>query len=685
MIFDKENVELMPSELEKETEKVIEQLENEDKQNEKKSKFDSAEPLAMFVRERFDDVNSRRVNIERRWLKDLRQYRGQYDQDVVERMDPNRSKAFVRLTRTKVKTVDSRLTDFLFPANGDKNWGIRPTPLPEYDKKQYEQLVLMHFQETGQMITPEELEQQAIRMARKQADKMAKVIADQLSEVKYREVLREVLHSGNLYGTGVLKGPMVSITENRQYRKDKNKKDTKWIVTQHDSLTPFVESVPIWDVYPDLSATKLDDCRFIVQRHKMDKHKLDQMARRSDFQGNKIRKYLKNNPDGDFSAKTHEVELQSMGDMSLLNSGAVDNSKKYELLEYWGFVDYEDLVRAGVEIPEKLQGHLELASCVWVLGNHVIKVSLAPMDGVKWPYFFYYYDKDETSIFGEGISCIMRDVQELVNSSFRAMLDNAAIAAGPQIEVNLDLLAEDEDPQDVRPFKVWMRHGDGIDSSYPAVRVTQLPSYTTEYLAMSEAFEKYGDEVTTIPRYMWGDSAGGAGRTASGLSMMIGSVNITIKDQVKNFDDGITKPFITAMYHWNMQFNDDESIKGDYSIEAMGTTSLIAKEVFVNSLIQFANITSNATDLAITKRPNIVRSIADALDLGDKDLVLSDKEIEVNTQQAQAQAREEREWMLKMTESAREYGISPVEMIENMRYVKQDIDAVGAQNAAAAA
>lgn len=633
--------------------------------------------LAAFVREAFDRSDSARKTIEEKWLNALRQYKGIYSPEVLERMDPLRSKAFVRMTRTKVKTVDSRLSDLLFPANGDKNWGIEPTPLPQFSKKKEAAILEVVSQDQGKQISPEELYVLMQDEAKNQAGKMSKVIEDQLAELKYREIMRDVMHSGNLYGTGILKGPLVSISENRQYyKKEKNGDKEKWILCDYDSITPFIENVRIWDIYPDMEATCPSECRYIIQRRKMDKHDVIGLGKRSDFNGDVISTYVAENPEGDYQKKDFENQLTSMGDV--IDSGVADaaHSKKYEVFEFWGFVDADDLNQVGVEIPERMQGQVELAANIWVLGDHVIKASLMPMEGVKWPYFFYYYDKDETSIFGEGIPSIMSDVQELINSAFRAMLDNAAISAGPQIEVNLDLMSEDEDPRDVYPFKVWMRTGEGADAANPAIRVFQLPSYTTEFERMIELFRSYGDEVTSIPRQMWGEPSGAAGRTASGLSMLMGSANITIKDQVKNFDDGITKPFISAMYHWNMKFNSDADIKGDYAVQARGTSSLIAKEIRAQSLINFAQITNNQVDLGTVKRPNIIRSIADALDLSDDNLVYSDKEIEVQKQQEQKQAQEERQWMTDMVETARSEGVSPAALIDSLRQLREDMSLI---------
>lgn len=662
------------SDLEKETEKVLKEFEKEmEKAQEKPEQISFATSLGSYVRSKFDESSNARRDLEQRWLTDLRQYRGQYDPEVLARINPNRSKAFIRMTRTKVKTVDSRLTDFLFPANGDRNWNIDPTPIPDYTKEQMAGVMLEVMGESGvgdpSQLSREAVEQKVFEDAASRAARMAKTIEDQLSELRYRDILREVLHSGNLYGTGVLKGPMVNFKVNNQYVKTPGK---TWKLRQKDVIVPQAEAVSIWDMYPDLAVSNIDDCRYIIQRHVMPKSRLAELAKRSDFLGKSIREYLRANPDGDVQRQWYETELRSISDVATSTTHSQPN-KNYEVLEFWGYVDCEDLQVAGVRIPEHMAGSLELLANVWTLGDQVIKAALSPIDGVRWPYFFYYYDKDETSVFGEGIASIMRDPQELFNSAFRAMLDHAAITAGPQVEVNLDLLSEDEDPTDLRPFKVWGRTGTGMEAQAEAVRVLQLPSHTGEYLTMIEAFERYSDEVTTIPRYMWGDQAQGAGRTASGLSMMMGSANITIKDQVKNFDDGITKPFITAMYHWNMQFSQDEAIKGDYTIAASGTSSLVAREVYSNSLMNFANITNNPTDQPITKRPKIIRSIAESLDLGDKDLVLSDREIEINRQQMSAEAQKEREFMLRMVETAREYGISPNDMIENMKLTRMDM------------
>lgn len=628
--------------------------------------------LAKFVKDCYESSEAARKLIELRWIDDLKRYKGIYDASIYQNISPNRSKAFVRVTRTKVKTVDSRLADLLFPANGDKNWEITPTPLPEMSDKRKQAIIQLYQQETNEQITPEKLDILIQQEASKQAKKMSKVISDQLIELRYRDIMKNVIHSGNVYGTGILKGPLVAITENKQYYKhiDENNGE-RWLLKDYNKVIPFAEYVSIWDIYPDMEATNFHDCRYIVQRRKMNKHDLLALAKRSDFSGDVIRKYVVNHPEGCYDKKDYEIQLQTMGDVIADSDGFEAKSRKYELLEFWGYVDAKLLESWGVEIPENKKGMVDIPANVWVLGDKVIKAILHPLDGIRWPYYVYYYDKDETSIFGEGIPSIMKDMQELTNSAFRAMLDNAAISAGPQIEVNEDLLSEDEDPREIYPFKVWLRTGQGADAANPCIRQLQYPSFTTEFERMLNMFSSYSDEITTIPRYMWGDTSNGVGRTSSGLSMLMGSANMAIKDQVKNFDDGITTPFITAMYHWNMQFSTDEDIKGDYAIVARGSASLIAKEMYTQYLIQFLNITNNPMDANIIKRPEIIRNIADAFDLKSETFVMSDKEIQAQQQQQQAQQQAQQDFMYNIIEAAREEGVSPESLINSMRQLQQ--------------
>lgn len=328
----------------------------------------------------------------------------------------------------------------------------------------------------------------------------------------------------------------------------------------------------------------------------------------------------------------------------------ISRKGKYEVREFWGYMSTDELKEVGVDIPEAQLG-LEVIANVWLLGPVVIKAAISALDGATFPYHFYYFHKDDSSIFGSGIPIVMRDAQKLYNASIRAMLDNAAISAGPLIEANTDLLDITEDPKDVYPFRVYLRDGAGAEASSPALRVYDIPSHTTEFMAMASLFSSSCDDVTLMPKFMYGEPAQigtGAGATASGLSMLMGAANVSLKDQMKNFDDGITVPFITALYFWNMDFSPKEFIKGDFCVSASGSTSLIAREVKAESLASFLRDTNNPVDLLYLKRWNVLREYTKVLDLQDLDLVKDANTVKIEEDQRAEAAAEEQAFVREL-------------------------------------
>jgi len=591
--------------------------------------------LGSMLDDEWQKTMGEKIFSERRMIRDLRQYRGQYDPEIVKQIHPNRSKAFIRLTRTKVKTFDARMMDIQFPANDDKNWVIQTTPVPELDGPMLENLAAQLFEANGKEPTRAEIDEIVIKQADRQAKAMEREIADQLAEFDYRAVIRNVIHSAHIYGTGVLKGPMVKeITSKRWYRA----KDGSWKQLVIKRMVPIAQWVPIWDIYPDMSVKDLKDARFVWQKHLFSKNKFAVLAKRSDFKTEAITAFIGAYPDGNANYKDYEEQLR---DMSTNTDSEGDTNppkrEQYEVHERWGFLPVEMAKELAPLVPEKVWEMMgpEVACNTWQVEDVIIKAVISPIEGADLPYYFYYYDKDETSIFGDGIPRIMRDPQMLYNASIRAMLDNAAISAGPIIEANIDLLADGEDPLELYPFRVFQRTGSGIDAGNKAINVTKLPSYTKEFLGLVEFFQETADESTTIPRTLHGGQAQstGANQTATGMSMLIGASNITLKDQVQFFDDGVTKPFIKSMYFWNMEFNGKEDIKGDFNIVARGTKSLIAKEVKMEQINQFLQITNNDTDLQYIKRDILLRELAEIFDLDRLGFVRS--EAEVANKQAQ--------------------------------------------------
>lgn len=666
---------------------VIEVAEYEAAHEEIKHAEESGQPAAALdsisnqLIDEFSQAEQERRDTELRWLKDLRQFKGQYDPEVLANIGPSRSKAFVRKTRVKVKTINSRVADLLFPAGSEKNWQVEPTPKPNIDEQEKAR-IQKHLQDAAnqqaqamaqaatqagqpaqiqpQKVTPEAVDQAILASAKESAKKMATTIDDQLTEARYKEESLKAVNNCHLYGTGILKGPLVERKIRTRFRHEvvdepvlgpnkqpildatgnpQTRKVQRWTQYSESYVVPFVESVPLWNFYPDMSATTIDDCRFVYELHAMPRHKLAELAKRPTFHAERINAFIKSNPKGATARKATDLdtELKSMGER---DASQKYDSGSYEVLERWGWIDGCDLKECGVEVPADRE-HESFFANIWMLPNgEIIRAVLQPINGVTWPYYFYYFDKDETSIFGEGLGAIMRDDQEMLNAATRMMLDNAAITAGPQLEVATDLLSTMERYDEVVPWKVWKRNASKAGNGQRAVNVLDLPSHLPELSSLAQMFEANADETTAIPRYMSGENATqGAAGTAAGMSMLMAAANIVIKDLINSWDEGVMRPFITAMYHWNMQFSSDNTIKGDYDVKARGTASLIAKEVRARQLNEFAQLASDPQDAPFIKRHKLLQARAEANEMSD----VVKTEDEVKAEQESEQGKKQRE------------------------------------------
>lgn len=580
----------------------------------------------------FTQAQVARQETEERWLCDLRQYKGQYEPDEEKAMeDAGGSQQFIRKTRVKVESVDARMTDLLFPATRERNFSMDATPEPTVPPEKVQEITQLLMQANEGQPDRQTIKKAVKAFVRNSARKMATLVDDQLTEAGYKAIARKVIHSGNLYGTGILKGPLVDKRIRSQYRWEGG----DWTYKTNYYRAPFISHVSIWRFYPDMAVTCPEDCRYMWEHHRLGRAALAEMAEKKTFDSEAIKEHIASHPDGCIKLMTYEDDLFSMSD-SGTQPLTIASSGQYDVYERWGYLTGEQLQSAGVEIPQD-RLHEAFFSNVWVLcGGQVIKAVLQPIDGVLWPYHWYYYDKDETSIFGEGLAAIMREDQRAINSAARMLLDNAAITAGPQFEVNAMELAPDTDLKAIHPLKIWARvAGNG---QYPAIRELRFDSHMSELANIIELFDRSADETTAIPKFTYGDNPkGGAAATSSGLSMLLGQANIAIKDQVANFDE-VTSSFITALYHWNMKYSRDPDVKGDFDVKATGASSLVAKEVRAQALAQYSQ-SLQPEERGFIKWPKLAQARAEVMELSD--VVMDDDEIRDSESSPMAQMQQQ--------------------------------------------
>ena len=85
--------------------------------------------LAAYVKSKFEDAENGRYSYEQRWLQAYKNFRGIYDSTTTYR-DSERSKVFIKITKTKVLAAYGQIVDILF-ANKKFPMVVEPTPVPE--------------------------------------------------------------------------------------------------------------------------------------------------------------------------------------------------------------------------------------------------------------------------------------------------------------------------------------------------------------------------------------------------------------------------------------------------------------------------------------------------------------------------------------------------------------------------
>jgi hypothetical protein len=456
---------------------------------------------------------------------------------------------------------------------------------------------------TGAQISP----------AKNAALKMEKMIHDQLGESKARMGLRRALYELCMLGTGAMKGPFTS-----------TKKVNEWVdgkYTPKIKEFPAVSFVSLWDLYVDPNAYNSEDIEWIIERHRLNFNQLSELGTQPLFNKAAIDELVLQG--GNYTHESHEhairdsIETETEGDL-------------FEVLEFWGYISTQDAVaNYGLEVPEGA-GHTVQVN-VWTSGGKIIRLTINPFLPARIPYFLFPYEEDPYSIYGTGIPELMEDLQYLMNGMTRLAVENAMLAGNVMLDVDKQALANEQDMK-VYPGKIWERQ---MGATGNAVNAIEIPFVAHQNMQMFSQFRQMADEATGIQSILHGQTGvAGTGRTASGLSMLMDSASMSIKNVIRNIDDHLLKPLASSYFQWNMQFNTEEhpEIKGDLEIRALGSFNLISKERKAQSLQTFLQLSTNPQLAPLIRLPTIVKDLAVQMDMDPNEVLNSPEEAMVYAQ-----------------------------------------------------
>ena len=606
--------------------------------------FHSVSHIVSFVEGRFKRAEDARLGDEERWMRAYRNYRGLYGPDV-QFTSSEKSRVFVKVTKTKTLAAYGQIVDVLF-GNNKFPLTVNPSVLPDGVAESVHINIDPNAEQAGATLrepftdspapsylfgpdaklrpgeTLRDLQERLGPLSNKlapvsdkiiegdgtspttvtfhpamiAAKKMEKKIHDQLNESAASKHLRSMAFEMALLGTGVMKGPFAV-----------DKEYPNWDAEgEYDPLiktVPATNHVSIWNFYPDPEATSMDDAEYVVERHKMSRNQLRALKNRPYFLADEIETAI--DMGSDYVRKHWEMKMEDDDSIS-------PDTERWEVLEFWGYVDAELLEENGIKIPRELRDLDELNANIWVVNGKVIRCVLNPFKPARIPYYAVPYEHNPYSFFGVGIAENMDDTQTLMNGFMRMAVDNAVLSGNLLIEIDETNLVPGQDLS-VYPGKVFRRQGGAPGQ---AIFGTKFPNVAQENMQLFDKARVLADESTGFPSFAHGQTGvSGVGRTASGISMLMSAANGSVRTVVKNVDDYLLSPLGRAFFAFNMQFDFDPDIRGDLEVRANGTESLMANEVRSQRLMQFLQVASNPMLAPFAKMDYIIREIAKSMDL----------------------------------------------------------------------
>lgn len=613
----------------------------------------SLSSLASYIRGEFDMFKRHRNNAVAGWserlLAALRTFNGQYDANKLNEIRKfGGAESYARIVAMKCRGASSLLRDvYLSP---DRPWGLDASDdpkIPPQIMQSINELVQIEMQSMAAMGEKPDIDairdrtmqlvEAARQAAKKRAEQGARIAEDKLDEILkeggFYKALAEFIADLPLFPFACIKGPVVRILPVVTWE------GNQATVKQVPKLT--WTRVSPFDIWWTPGVSDIEDAA-VIERTRLTRADLNDLLDLPGYNTEAIRAVLDLYGRGGLNDDIDVTDAERAAQESRENPN-MNYSGLINCLEYTGNVQGRMLIEQGMDpklIPDPLRDYFVQA---WIIGPYVIKVQLAPSPRKRHPYYITSFEKVPGTPVGNGLPDILADIQEAGNATFRALINNMSIASGPQVVVNDDRLSNDEDGEELYPWKRWHVQTDPMgNNGAPPVTFFQPNSNAQELLGVYQKFVDMADELSAIPKYLSGSGAtGGAGRTASGLAMLMGNASKILQTVAANIDRDVLEPLLSALFDMVMLTDQTGLLNGDEKVRVLGVSVAVQKETQRARQLEFLQITANPIDAQIVGpkgRAAILRNVATTIGMDGAEIVPSEETLEAQEKQAQMMA-----------------------------------------------
>lgn len=599
--------------------------------------------LVAYFNQRWNLAREAKRPIASRMRQNLRQRQGIYEDAKLQAIrNQGGTEIYANITNQKCRAATAWLRDALLGDGKDKPWGVTPSPIPELPPElemeaqaEAQQRVMQAYM-MGVPLSPEEAPEVARRAleavrnemrenARREALMTEDAIEDTLVNGGYREAFADVLDDLVTYPAAILKGPVMRQRIDLTWGKDPETGGTvaipeQKIVTEYERVSPF-------DLFPAPWSMDIED-GYLIQRHRLSRSTVASFIGLPGYNEEAVRAILRDHDNGGTSnwlgmgIRGEDTTVPVSQDPKT-GLATTYRTEMIDALELWDNIPGRLLIEWGVPAESIPDPDLEYSANVWKIKEYIIKATLNHDPVGKKPYSKTSYERVPGMFWGMGIPDLIKDPQDVANAALRALVNNMGMSSGPQVAVNIERLPEGAKLTALHPWKIWQMTADPLGSTAPAVEFFTVPSNAAELMGIFEQASNLADEFSGIPKYMTGEAkAGGAARTASGLSMLIGNASKLIKSVTANVDRLIESVIRKTHVHLITQMG-QLNLAGDIGIVVRGSESILMKDNMALRRSEFLQMTNNPVDLQITGiegRANVLKEQAKLLGMNPDEI-----------------------------------------------------------------
>lgn len=605
--------------------------------------------LAAHTRKRWEVMRDHhRQNIEQRLTQCVRARNMEYEPEKLsEIQEQGGSEIFMGIVSTKCRTATAWLRDTLLGNGADKPWSLSPTPVPDVPPQVRDRLQQImqsnlegYYAQGNEQLDPTTLQKLASDMkdtamremkyeSEKRVARMEQKMEDQMVEGGFRKALFEFTDDIATFPYAILKGPQPKKRKVLTYA-NLGMEATEVIRDEWYRVDPFKFYWAPWgDEIQNMP---------VIELHHLTRDDVESMIGVEGYNEDSIRSILTDfgstgmgwleTDDSDYEDATGRDFDESSGDL-------------IAAVQLWDSVPGDLLIEWGMSEEEVPDPQMSYPCEVWMVDNIVIKAVLNYDPLGRKPYFLTSFEKIPGRVDGNGVADLCIDAQNMCNAAARSLANNMGISSGPQVGVNISRLPAGEDITQMYPWKIWQFVQSDYADSSPPLSFFQPTSNAAELMAVFDKFMNLADEVSGIPRYMTGSHVPGAGRTSSGLSMLISNAGKSIKQVIGNIDNDVMTPMLERQYQRNLRYSNDPDLIGDVQIIARGAMALVVKEAEAVRKTEFLRLVLESPVaqqiVGLPGTAELLRDLAGNLNTNVDRLVPTREDIQKQQEQAQQQ------------------------------------------------